>query len=206
VSPIADNVAWTAGSGTTIATDDVSSVHFQKVKLVDGTADSSAAIPGDATNGLRVYPRPKAAWVQVTSSGLTTATTAYSVGDQMGAQMTFAGAAVDSGGTGVILSAVVLDKADVTTDMRLHLWKASVTLASDNAAFSVSDADMQNYLGFIPVTTTDVGANRVGYLSNVGIGYSCAATSLFVGVETRTAHTFFAAATDLWVALHFLLD
>lgn len=43
---MADNVAITAGSGTTIATDDVSSVHYQKIKLVDGTADSSTAIPG----------------------------------------------------------------------------------------------------------------------------------------------------------------
>lgn len=51
---MADNVPITAGSGTTIATDDVSAVHYQKVKLVDGTADSSAAIPGDATNGLDV--------------------------------------------------------------------------------------------------------------------------------------------------------
>lgn len=43
---MADNVAITAGSGTTIATDDVSTVHYQKVKLVDGTPDSSTAIPG----------------------------------------------------------------------------------------------------------------------------------------------------------------
>lgn len=49
-----DNVAITEGSGTTIATDDVSTVHYQKVKLVDGTADSSAAIPGSATDGLLV--------------------------------------------------------------------------------------------------------------------------------------------------------
>jgi hypothetical protein len=51
---VADGVSITAGSGTTIATDDVSSVHYQRVKLVDGTADSSAVIPGDATNGLDV--------------------------------------------------------------------------------------------------------------------------------------------------------
>lgn len=51
---MADNVAITAGSGTTIATDDISSVHYQRVKLVDGTLDSTAAIPGDATNGLDV--------------------------------------------------------------------------------------------------------------------------------------------------------
>jgi hypothetical protein len=51
---MADNVAITAGSGTSIATDDVSGVHFQKVKLIDGTADGSAAIAGDATYGLDV--------------------------------------------------------------------------------------------------------------------------------------------------------
>ncbi len=51
---MADNVAVTAGSGTTIATDDVSGVHYQRVKLVDGTLDSTTAIPGDATNGLDV--------------------------------------------------------------------------------------------------------------------------------------------------------
>lgn len=51
---MADNVAITAGSGTTIATDDVSSVHYQRVKLVDGTLDSTAAIAGDATYGLDV--------------------------------------------------------------------------------------------------------------------------------------------------------
>lgn len=41
---MADNIAITAGSGTTIATDDVSGVQYQKVKLVDGTADSSTVI------------------------------------------------------------------------------------------------------------------------------------------------------------------
>lgn len=51
---MADNVPITAGSGTTIATDEVGTDHYQKVKLVDGTADSSAVIPGDATNGLDV--------------------------------------------------------------------------------------------------------------------------------------------------------
>lgn len=41
---MADNIAITAGTGTTVATDDVGGAHFQKVKLVDGTADASTAI------------------------------------------------------------------------------------------------------------------------------------------------------------------
>jgi hypothetical protein len=51
---MADNIAITAGSGTTIATDDVSGVHYQRVKLVNGTLDANDAIPGEATNGLDV--------------------------------------------------------------------------------------------------------------------------------------------------------
>lgn len=51
---MADNVSVTAGTGTVIATDDVGGIQYQRVKLVDGTADSSAAIAGDATNGLDV--------------------------------------------------------------------------------------------------------------------------------------------------------
>lgn len=50
---MADNVAITAGAGTTVATDDVSGVHYQRVKLTDPTADSSAAI-GVAANPLAV--------------------------------------------------------------------------------------------------------------------------------------------------------
>lgn len=41
VSTIADNVAVTAGVGTSIATDDISSVHYQRVKLSLG-ADGKA--------------------------------------------------------------------------------------------------------------------------------------------------------------------
>lgn len=51
---MADNIAVSQGVGTTVATDDVAGVHYQRIKLVDGTLDSTAAIPGDAANGLDV--------------------------------------------------------------------------------------------------------------------------------------------------------
>lgn len=44
----------TVPASTQIATDEVASVHYQRVKLVDGTADSTTGIPGDASNGLDV--------------------------------------------------------------------------------------------------------------------------------------------------------
>ena len=53
---MADNKTIDNGTLTdfTAATDEVGGVDYQYVKLVDGTADSTAKIPGDATNGLWV--------------------------------------------------------------------------------------------------------------------------------------------------------
>ncbi len=52
---MADNVLLNSGSGgETLATDDIAGIQYQRVKLADGTADSTALISGDATNGLEV--------------------------------------------------------------------------------------------------------------------------------------------------------
>lgn len=57
---MADNLAITAGTGTTIATDQgASGEHYQKIKLVDGTADSTTVITageGVKATALRVTP------------------------------------------------------------------------------------------------------------------------------------------------------
>ena len=52
---MADNTTLNPGSGgDVISTDDVAGAKIQRVKLVDGTDNSGAVIPGDATNGLFV--------------------------------------------------------------------------------------------------------------------------------------------------------
>jgi hypothetical protein len=50
---MADNFAITAGAGTTIGSDDVAGVHYQKIKLFDPTADSSTGL-GIAANPMQV--------------------------------------------------------------------------------------------------------------------------------------------------------
>jgi hypothetical protein len=49
---MADNVAITAGSGTDIATDDVAGVHYQKIKIAHGAADSATLV----TTGTAAFP------------------------------------------------------------------------------------------------------------------------------------------------------
>lgn len=52
---MADNVNYTESGTTAFATDQVGdSSHYQKIKIADGAADSTAMIGGDATNGLDV--------------------------------------------------------------------------------------------------------------------------------------------------------
>jgi hypothetical protein len=54
---MADDIAVTAGSGTTVATDEIGGRHFQRVKLAlgaDGTATDAGVGEGAATGGLRV--------------------------------------------------------------------------------------------------------------------------------------------------------
>ena len=56
---MSENITVTAGSGTTVAADDISDVKYQKVKLVDGTADATAAIAVDVgvkANAIRTAP------------------------------------------------------------------------------------------------------------------------------------------------------
>lgn len=50
---MADNIVL-PGTGSTVAVDDIAGIGWQRIKLADGTADSTAMIGGDSTNGLDV--------------------------------------------------------------------------------------------------------------------------------------------------------
>ncbi|WP_119305220.1 hypothetical protein [Dongia deserti] len=56
----ADNTSITPGSGASVATDDVSNVHYQKFKLVDGTADQTTPAIVTSDGALRTAPTPSA--------------------------------------------------------------------------------------------------------------------------------------------------
>lgn len=293
-----DNVAITAGVGTTVATDDVSGAHYQKVKLYDSTADSSTGIglgngtaatalrvtlptdgtgvvgliagsaaigklaantgvdigdvdvtsivPGTgATNlgkaedaahttgdvgvmilGVRndanasfgadldytpittdsggnqnVRSRKDLVRVSVQSAGLTTAATAYAAGDQLGNQFTIAGAARESGGSGMIVGVVVVSAADTVGAMDIVFFDSSVTLAANDAAFAISDADALKIVGMAQLAGAyDIGNNRICVAYNLAIPYVLSgSTSLYAALITRYAipATPFAAATDI---------
>jgi hypothetical protein len=176
--------------------------HVAYNKLVDGTPNGTTPVTADAL-GLWMVAHRDAFIIKVTSSGLTTATTAYTSGDQAGAQMTFDNAARLSGGTGTVVGAILVSAADITGPFDLILAEASITLAADNAAYAISDADALKIYPVIQMATAlDIGNNRVAQAYNLAIDYACVGgTSLFGGLITRTGHTFFGAATDVQVML-----
>lgn len=231
---MADNVAITAGSGTTIATDDVSSVHYQKVKpyaSTDGTevpftrAEDAAHTDGDhgvlalavrnyagaGTDGdysalsttsdgnLRTAMHKDQLRIAVQSGGLTTASTAYVAGDQVGTQFTLANAARASGGSGVITSVLLTNANDIIGAYDVVFFRASVTVASDNAAFSISAADTRSVVAVVPLASAvDLGSGRVAQALNIAVPYDCSGgTSLYAALICRAGHTFFSAVTDL---------
>lgn len=193
-----DNVAVTAGSGTTVATDDVGGAHYQKNKIFDATADSSVGLIVNAAGAAYVDPRLVVVQLTATSSGLTTSTTNYSDGDQVGTIFTLANAVRASGGTGTISGAVLIDKAAVLNAVDIYLWDRSVTLASDNTANGVSDSDALFCQGVIHLASPGTTANnRIASLGGIGQPFKCNATSLFASIVARATTTFFSSSTDL---------
>lgn len=178
------------------------------MKLVDGTLDSTTAIPGDA-QGLWTVPRRDLKRISVASAGLTTAVTPYAAADQVGTQFTFANAARVSGGSGTIVGVQVISAAITTGAFDLVITDSSITLAADNAAYAISDADALKVVALIQLAGAfSLGANnRLAQAFNLAIPFVCSGSaSLFGGLITRVATTAatapFVAVTDLQVILY----
>lgn len=134
--------------------------------------------------------------------GLTTGATPYTAGDQVGALFTFAGQAIATGGGGYLESILLSDEHNIIGQYKVWIFRSSVTLAADNAAFALSDADAQLLVGdpisLGPVSQASNNSTAGWYGS---VPYDCAATSLFVALQCLTGHNQFAAATNLKLTL-----
>lgn len=143
-----------------------------------------------------------------TSAGLTTATTAYTSGDQAGTEMTFATAAQASGGGGIVISAILIDLSNKinTGDFELWLFDSASTPAADNAAATWSDANMAKVIGGGPIIFRQADwkimtNNSTNTQDNLMIAYDLAATSLFGNFVTRQANAVYSAVGDLKIRI-----
>ena len=79
---MADGVDITAGSGTTIATDDISGDHYQLVKLTLGALNSDDG-PVSSTNPMPTKIRGTMATVTATVTRPSADGTQYAIGDAL---------------------------------------------------------------------------------------------------------------------------
>lgn len=152
---MADNVQITAGSGTTMATDDISGVHYPKTKIGFGGDDVYTAVAD--TDPLPIYGgRP----LRRKSESFTRPanTTAYAAGDVICNStssptiLEFTGMAYLNGGYGRILGASLTSSNNPATNIsaRLFLFSSPSTgIDNDNSPFTPTDSEIKDVQGVI---------------------------------------------------------
>lgn len=141
----------------------------------------------------------------LTSSGLTTATTAYTAGDTLGAEMS---GAITGATQALLISAVLADKSDIVGAITLYLADRSFSLGTDNSAPNISDA---NALFITPSVyfppPDDLGGVRVSWIDSLAVPVKAnASNTIYARMVTNTGHTFFGAVGDIVIKLYFSLD
>ena len=178
---MADNVAITAGAGTTIATNDASGAHVQ-----------------------RVHSTQELLRIQVTP---TISTGIYAAKDAIGALYTFSNAARWSGGSGRVVGVTVVDKDQERADMDLVLFRATFTAPTDNAVFDPTDTELLDCIGWIPIgggMYSDFNDNSVAHV-DCDLAFSLAGTDLFAAMVSRGTPTY-TGTSDLVVTLTIAQD
>ena len=196
---MADNLTTTTTvstvpDATVIATDDAGSAHYQKVKLVDGTADSTTVIPGTA-NGLQVVTA-----ATVIDLTLSLDTDPYADGDSLAEAQELALAVRASGSTGVIQSIVVIDQDDQGQALDIVISDSTITLGTENSAVSISDADAAKILGIVEVSTSDyvnLVNSQLATKTNLGIVIMPDSASLYISAISRGTGTYSASGIVL---------
>lgn len=132
------------------------------------------------------------------SSGLTTATTAYTSGDVLGAEMTMTISERGGGPLGgYVVGATVTDDSDVIGALDLFFFEAASSPAADNAANSWSDGTFATLVGVLSIATTviDSANNKAMVTSNSEQAMPFYAPNgvLYVVAVTRTGNAVFAS-------------
>lgn len=136
-------------------------------------------------------------------------TSAYADGDVLAATQEITDAVRVAAGTAVWHSLIVLDKDDQGEALDIVLLRTNVSIGTENAAVSVSDADADEILGIVEIASGDwvdlINSQHITK-GNLGIDVdaAAAATSLFVAAISRGTGTY--TASGITLKLGFLRD
>jgi hypothetical protein len=197
---MADNVGYTPGTGETVATDDVSGVQYQRIKLTDGQPDSAVharvkATNADATDaGIVVRPTPQDTWsvsfTRVSASALDSPEmTQCRLGTGMGVSQSAGNLVVT---TGTTANSEFLARSTVSFNGALierHQTILSQRIANNNFAVLLADRIAEGVSCTIN-SATSITVNVVAHgftAANVGQFMNIGAISGANGVPGRYA-------------------
>lgn len=129
-------------------------------------------------------------------------TNAYADGDQVSTLQTLP--LMQGSFEGTIASVTVLSKTQDKAVLDFFIFDRSVTVAADNAAASITDADMEFCLGVISVAVADY--DDIGSTNSIATVVPAAglpvkanvAPNLYVAIVIRTAITYAADDLSIW--------
>lgn len=195
---MSDNVSITQGSGTTIASDDISGIMHQRVKIVSGIDGVS---DGDISSS---YPLPVRIVSRTVSASTFTRpanTTTYAFGDLV-ADTTTAGSVTPlsfstslKSGESARVTGVKLFKSGTSITsaiFRVHLYSTSPTVTNgDNGAWL--SGSYSSYLGAVDVTIDRAFSDGSAGIGQPSIGYfpvvKPSSGSIIYGlIEARSAY------------------
>jgi hypothetical protein len=133
-------------------------------------------------------------------------TSIYADGDVLADRQELANAVRFAGGVAYLHSLFVLDEDDQGVDFDLIFLNADVTLGTENAAASITDANARTEIGRVSVVAADYydqGGSKVACIKNIGLMLKAApgVTSIYVGAISRGTGTYTVSGIRLKLGL-----
>lgn len=201
---VAINAAIPAGANTIGAVTQASGPWTQNVTQVGGSSlalgqtTMSASIPVALASNQSVITVGGTTSLVLASYTRQGNTTTYATGQALSdsasspTALSFSNCARVSGGSGVILNAMLVDESAPGTRGSFELWvfDTSPTATNDLATFAVTNANAKTLVGIIPFTTSYTNSTNTLYMGDkVNLPFKCSATTLYGLVVVRNSYT-----------------
>lgn len=145
-----------------------------------------------------------------TASPAVTSGAAYSAGNCVGANFTFTNAAVRrDGGSGIINSVTLRDKAGQAGTYDLFLFDAAPTTQTDKSAVALVAADLAKCVAVVTLAAVKLGAAStmgVSTLSSANTSFKLSSGSTLFGVLVARGTPTYASTSDISIDLVVIPD
>ncbi len=157
-------LAAAASRPIVLSTEDKTSLDAIKTSIDTGVATALPA--GEAHIG------EVGGFTRVFNVTLTLDTVAYAAGDLIAETQLCDAFFRKVDGTGIIQSLTVVDQDDTKAGIDVYFLSANVSMGTENAAPSITDANAVNILGYVSVAAADykdLGGVSVANIKNIGL-------------------------------------